>query len=101
MDSTVQHCWSARTPDLCTTRSTSRNSVALCDRCLQPSESVRPSSMSNFNRERQCSQPVRVPDSLATAFRDHQPQTNRLDSLGYESVFGNELSPTTTSWTLG
>ena len=101
MDSTIQHRWSACSPDICTAKSMPKKTFTLCDRCLQPSDSVRVTNLPNFTRERQCSEPVRVPDSLATAFVDHQPQSQRLESIGYGSASGNELSPATTSWTLG
>jgi hypothetical protein len=55
----------------------------------------------SVTRERQCSQPVPVPDSLAAALINSHQQPEQSHSSGYESTCGNELSPTTNSWTLG
>ena len=97
----MQHCWSAGQPDICVAKAVSLQSSTLCELCLEPSDSVKITNIFHTTRERQCSEPVRVPDSLANVFLDNQQQSQRSQSSDYESGFSNELSPTSTSWTLG
>jgi hypothetical protein len=75
-----------------------QQALAPCQYCFEPSSPVIMTEMFSTTRERQSSEPVRVPDSSASALINNQPQSQ---SSGYESGFGNGLSPTTTNWTLG
>lgn len=56
----------------------------------------------NINRDRRCSEPVNVPNTPTSTLINTQQQPRVLShSSGYGSAFGNGLSSTANSWTLG
>jgi hypothetical protein len=97
----MQHCWPTFQSDGYVEKSTGERPFTLCEFCLEPSNSVIMTDIYDTPRERQCSEPVLVPDSLTTTLINSQQQPAPSHSSGYESTFGNELSPNTTGWTLG
>jgi hypothetical protein len=97
----MQHCWPTFQPDENVEYSTDERPFTLCEFCLEPSSPVIMSDIYNSMRERQSSAPVPVPDSLTTTLIDSHRQPGPSHSSDYESTFGNELSSTSTSWTLG
>lgn len=91
----MQHCWPSTQIELSSSdKMNNQNSTTLCELCLEPITPAITSDSFFATRERQSSEPVRVPIHL----NESQPQSH---SLGYESGFGNELSPSMTYWTLG
>ncbi|CAF0720914.1 unnamed protein product [Rotaria sp. Silwood1] len=101
VDSTMQQCWLPCEADLSIETSVCQNTLPPCEFCFEPSNSVIMTDIFNTNRERQCSEPVLVPEST-TALADGQQQPQQQShSSGYQSTFGNELSPTQNYWILG
>jgi hypothetical protein len=102
----MQSCWSACQPDASVDNSTCQQILTPCEFCFEPSNPVIMTEIFSVTRERQCSEPVPVPDTLAAALINSHQQPKQSHSSGYESTYcestyGNELSPTTNSWTLG
>jgi len=99
----MQNCWSAYQSDIYVDKSTCQTALTPCEFCFEPSNPVIMTDIFNATRERQRSDPVSVPESLAVALINSEQQPEQSISSGYESTFayGNELSPTTNSWTLG
>jgi hypothetical protein len=94
----MQQCWSTCEPELSVERSTCHNVLTPCEFCFEPSDSV----ISSDTRDRLCSEPVSVPDSSALALLNSQQQLQpQSQSSGYDSAFGNGLSPTKNYWSLG
>lgn len=97
----MQPCWSACQPDGKVEKTTSQQTLTPCEFCFEPSNPVIMTEIFNATRERQCSEPVPVPDSLATALINSHQQPEPSHSSDYESMFGNELSPTMDYWAAG
>jgi hypothetical protein len=95
----MQNCWPACQLDASVSGSMSQTILTPCEFCYEPSDPVILTDIFNVTRERQWSEPVRVPEFLTTELINSQPLPSQ--SSGYESGFGNGLSPTTNNWTLG
>ncbi|CAF2866818.1 unnamed protein product [Rotaria sp. Silwood2] len=101
-NSSMQQCWPPCEPDLSVEGSMCQDTLPPCEFCFEPSSSVIMTDGFNTNRERQCSEPVSVPESSATVLANAQQQPQQQShSSGYESAFGNELSPTKNYWISG
>ncbi|CAF1084720.1 unnamed protein product [Rotaria sordida] len=99
-NSTMQQCWSPCEMDSYMERSICQDTFPPCEFCFEPSTSTIITDIFNTDRERQCSEPVSVPEPSTTALGNNQPQ-QQSHSSGYDSTFGNELSPTKNYWILG
>ena len=97
----MQNCWSTCQPDISIETSPNQKGLPPCQFCFEPSNQVIMTDIFNMNRDRQYSEPVCVPDSLIPKLINSQEQGEQAHSSGYESTFGNGLSPTTNSWTSG
>lgn len=104
----MQTCWTTCQPDVLIESSRGLKDLTPCESCFAPANPVILTDIFSVNRDRQCSEPVRVPDPLKSTLINSQQQPEQSESSGYESspfdnepVFGNELSPTTNYWTEG
>jgi hypothetical protein len=97
----MQHYWTASQPDIFIETSTSQKALTPCEFCFEPSNPVILTDIFSASRDRQCSEPVKVPDSLVASLLDGEQQPHPSQSSGYESPYGNELSPTANYWSLG
>ncbi len=97
----MQNCWSTFPAEEYVGKSMDERQSNLCEFCLEPSSPVIMSDIYNSMRPRQSSQPVPVPDSLTTTLVNSHQRSGPSQSSDYESGFGNGLSPSSNSWTLG
>lgn len=102
----MKPCWPTCEADFQRHTPNDQNTLSPCQYCFEPSSSIITSEVFSITRDRQFSEPVPVPvpvpDGSATELvSNEQPPPQQSISSGYESAFGNGLSPTKSSWTLG
>jgi hypothetical protein len=95
----MQQCFSTCEPDIHVEKSACQQTLAPCEFCFEPTNSVIMTDIFNTTRDRLSSEPVSVPDPSTIGLINNQQRQSQ--SSGYESAFGNGLSPTTNYWTSG
>jgi len=97
----MQSCCLTCKSDVNVEKSTFQTALEPCEFCFDQSSPAVMTDIFNVNHERQSTEPVSVPNSPTTISINNQLQNSRSNSSGYESGFGNELSPMMNYWTLG
>jgi hypothetical protein len=101
----MQPCWPTCEPESSTDHSSLSKDSIPCRSCFEPSNPIIITSIAPIRFNRQFSGPLSVPGSPdATPLMNNTPQAHEDEqsfSSGYESGFGNGLSPTANYWKSG
>ncbi|UJR26285.1 hypothetical protein I4U23_007623 [Adineta vaga] len=101
-NSIMQHCLSKCEPDVSIEKYISPKALEPCKYCFEQTNSSLIKDVFNTSRDRLCSDPVNVPNlPIKPLIHSSQQAQQQSHSSGYESMFGNGLSPATDYWKLG